>query len=202
MKSRKSVTFVGVFLAGALVGGGIVVGITNASGHATVDATNPPYTVTSTSGAPVNRTSNSTTAHAGQHGWLIQAMSGSDRVVYYDQLVIHNRDQPINVTLDSEPLKGYKIDISAPTGGNASGERVQSWVRVSVTLPSDYRSIRVVVDGRTIREFENGGQTALQFHRLNRSVSTVPRTRTVKPSANAATEVRPRFHTRRLSRRR
>lgn len=162
-------TALAVFVAGIVLGGVLGVGFATVGddpGTVTLAPPDPEAPPTSASwGGP--QCLADTPANA---GWIASGTQPNSRFVTVNATIAHDRDRQLaKPRVEVVGDRQYRIEVSLDDRGTDTAPAdcpVGSHVTVSASLPSDFRSVTVVVDGEPVRTIERPQTTTLQFYPL------------------------------------
>ncbi|WP_135854662.1 hypothetical protein [Halorussus salinus] len=146
----------------AWAGFGAPLGQADAGSTPGPDPESPPVSVSKSGGSCLD-----TRAHA---GWVHEVAVGHSFAVTLNATVVHERGRTVDATVTRVTPGAYRIDLRTVPEETRSDEpedksppedcRAATDLRVSASLPTDYRSFEVTIDGRTLRTVENEDTTA------------------------------------------
>ena len=144
--------FVVGLLLGALVTGWLVPATTAIGG---ADGA-PPYSYSTSTASDVDA------VLAGPGGWLHEITVADGVAVTGNGTVVHQADEEVQLTVTRTAPGSYELafeTVPATTTAKSPDGPVASTVTWGVTLPTDYESVRITVDGTEISQVENDGAT-------------------------------------------
>lgn len=162
-------TALAVFLAGIVLGGVLGVGFATVGedpGTVTLAPPDPEAPPASASwGGP--QCLADTPANA---GWVASGTTPNSRFVTVNATIAHDRDRQLaQPRVEVVGDRQYRISLTLTGAGTDTAPDdcpVGSHVSVSASLPTDFRSVTVVVDGQPVRTVERPQTTTLQLYPL------------------------------------
>lgn len=144
-------------LVGLLLGG---LGALAVSGPptASIDPANPPATVETATGCVPERTVGT--------GWSYQVASGDTHTVTANVTVGHAADESVNGSFERVAPGEYAFrveTVSAGRSGQSPDCPTGSTAQATASLPTDWRTVSVVVDGETVATVTNDGETTAEL---------------------------------------
>ncbi|UPW00088.1 hypothetical protein M0R88_16430 [Halorussus gelatinilyticus] len=165
------------------------------------DPESPPVSVGKSGGGCLDTRANA--------GWVHEVAVGHSFAVTLNATVVHERGQTVDATVTQVTPGAYRIDLRTvaeeprtsderKSESPPEGCRVATDLRLSASLPTDYRSFEVTIDGRTLLTAENEDTTADLYRLPNpinattsaaaTSTATTPTATTTTPTVTATAD--------------
>ena len=148
-------------VAGLLVGlllGGLGALAVSGPPTASIDPANPPATIQTGTGCVPERNVGT--------GWSYQVASGDTYTVTANVTVGHAADESVNGSFERVAPGEYAFrveTVSAGRSGQTPDCPTGSTAQTTASLPNEWRSVAVVVDGETVATVRNDGETTAEL---------------------------------------
>lgn len=181
--------FVLVFLLGMVVGGAGGIGsglVSSASDDSPRDFDSPPLSLSSASSSCGETRANS--------GWVHDVAVGKSFAVTLNATVQHAPTETVSVNVSKISSERFRIDLqTVPSDRSEAAQQKMNEttssrcagteLRLATSLPTDYESFEITIDGRTIRTVEYDG-TGADLHQLPNPVEGRDSVANASDSAN------------------
>lgn len=145
-------------LAGLLIGGFGALAFVGGPPTASIDPANPPATVETATGCVPERNVGT--------GWSYQVASGDTYTVTANVTVGHAADESVNGSFERVAPGEYAFRVETVSAGKAAQPTdcsTGSTAQMTASLPNDWRTVTVVVDGETVTTVRNDGETTAEL---------------------------------------
>lgn len=146
-------------LVGLLIGGFGALAFAGGPPTASVDPANPPATVETATGCVPERTVDT--------GWSYRVASGETDTLTANVTVGHAADQSVNGSFERVAPGEYAFRVETVSAGKTARPTdcsTGSTAQVTASLPTEWQSLAVTVDGETVTTVVNDGQTTAELH--------------------------------------
>jgi hypothetical protein len=102
-------------------------------------------------------------------GWAHEVASGDSRTFTANVTVAHDARETVNASFETiRPGEyAFRVDVVEGGKGGSPGCATGSTAQVAASLPVEYESVTVVVDGETIATVANDGDTIADLYRFS-----------------------------------
>jgi len=145
-------------LLGLLLGSVGALAFTGSPPTTSIDPANPPATVETATGCVPERNVGT--------GWSHQIASGESYTVTANVTVGHAADESVNGSFERVAPGEYAFRVETVSAGKAAQPTdcpTGSTAQLSASLPNDWRSVTITVDGDAVATVRNDGETTAEL---------------------------------------